>query len=213
MKSIRIIIPFSRPENLARMLESCQVEKYGAGRVFVCNETEHRKLDRDIIGPRDIVLLGNFGSGSLRFCMEKCNAALDALTFPNEYFIFSSDDNIIPARVLEAWQSAPGKAVIVCSHKRGQRIPTNGLAHGTSDLVACPENMRISFISGEQVLVRRDAYGCMRFDLGVCADGAMIERLWRILPRDEFHFMPSVFMPFNALQPGRWDDAELQKIL
>lgn len=155
-------------------------------------------------------------------CLRKQNAALDHLEASGfaGWFVGWSDDNLIPQNIgkrvaMAAQQEADGhKDVIIFSHKRGQRIPAEDpkLRYGTSDLIAAPENVRVGCISGEQYFIHTRALNGRRWPHHPCADGVLIEQMWRENPGD-FVYVPDYFTPFNALEPGRWDEDELRKVI
>ena len=101
------------------------------------------------------------------------------------------------------------KKVIVCSHKRGQRT----VFHGHSDLIADPKFVYPSYISGEQYLIHGSLMERYRYDpaKGIAADGFMIQKIYQDNPQ-EFIFLPNYFIPFNALQVGRWDADKLYEL-
>jgi hypothetical protein len=102
------------------------------------------------------------------------------------------------------------KKIIVGSHKRGSGPGESG--HGTSDLVAEHGGMRIGSVSGEQYLIHASVMRGRTFLTGGCPDGRIIEDLVKEMP-DEFHYLPDFWIPFNALEVGRWQPGEVEKVL
>ena len=175
-------------------------------------------------------------------CIRKQNAALDRLEEMgfDGWLMTASDDNLLPhnlgKRLLQSRVSGlkskvghspadDGNAsrlqppasrlnrVIVFSHKRGQHIPAPPPRDfGTSDLIAAPENMIVGKVSGEQYFVHSSLLEGFRFAHHGCCDGQLVQALHEQAP-GEFRFVPDYFIPFNALEPGRWEPDELQKVL
>ena len=89
--------------------------------------------------------------------------------------------------------------------KRGNAVPQDGSTpHGCDTLIACPENMRIGRIGGEQIFVKGNVFKAHRFREDVYeADGWMAleyQKYYRIRYERELYVM------FNYFQKGRWVD-------
>lgn len=127
-------------------------------------------------------------------------------------FVFlGSDDNLIPEKVWRAWLEAEssGKKIIVTSCRRGQRTAASG--HGTEDLIAASENMDVGKVTGEQFLIHSSLMQGRSLAQGRDHDGILIHQLWMEKP-EEFLYLPNVFVPFNALEPDRWDNTALKEM-
>lgn len=145
----------------------------------------------------------------LRPEIDKTNKGIDALAGNDLYIHNTSDDNILPIDFLKVIGEAAsgGKKVIVVSHKRGQRTTF----HGHSDLIAAPQFVYPSYISGEQYLIHGSLMERYRYDAsnGIAADGFMIQKIYQENPK-EFVFLPNYHIPFNALEgKSRWDADKL----
>lgn len=171
-------------------------------------------------------------------CVRKQNAALEELerTGFAGWLMTASDDNLLPAglgrRLVAAGYPIAARAelpraggtavtdrryrppgVIVFSHARGQHIPAPPPRDfGTSDLLAAPENMVVGRVSGEQYFVHASLLRGFRFAHHGCCDGELVQALHEQFPA-EFCFVPDFFIPFNALEPGRWDEDKLAAAL
>jgi hypothetical protein len=123
-----------------------------------------------------------------------------------------SDDNLIPKRFFSEFLKAAqtGKKAIIFSHRRGQRNAASG--YGTEDLIAAPHNVKCCQISGEQYILHSSLYEGRRFNVSPTADGELIVDVYSKHP-EEFHFVPDFFIPFNATEPGRFDNDKLKEIL
>lgn len=141
---------------------------------------------------------------------QKNNFALSHLRGQNCYIWFGSDDNLVPKsfcrRFREGW---PAKIIVGC-HKRGSGPGASG--HGISDLVAAPASMRIGSVSGEQYIVHASVMESRDLAAGGCPDGQLMADLIKEMPQ-EFHFIPDFWIPFNALEAGRWKPGEVENIL
>lgn len=138
------------------------------------------------------------------------NEAMERMAFKG-WVSWWSDDNLLPRNIGKRLLSRQDKRVIVFSHKRGQRA-VGPIAYETNDLIAAPENMEVTRVSGEQFFIHSTLVPGWRFPYYECGDGLLIKALHELHPQ-EFAFEPDFFTPFNALEPGRWDAAELEKVI
>lgn len=155
---------------------------------------------------RLLVIARETHAGGLNQCIHKNNTGLQAIKHIDAHVLMSSDDNLLPIDYVKVMaQRGGGKKVIVCSHKRGQRTTF----HGHSDLTAEPVKMFPSYVSGEQYIIHNSimppGYDANK---GLAADGVLIHELYKQRP-DDFKFLPNYFIPFNALEKGRWDREKL----
>jgi hypothetical protein len=146
--------------------------------------------------------------------LHKCNAALEHLIGSGQdtWCFFGADDNLIPnslGRKLSA-AAEPGVKVIVSGLQRGQRAIHSG--YPTFSLHAEPGNMRVCAVSGEQATIHISAFGELRFANSMCADGMMIQSLHERMP-GAFRYLPDFYVPFNALEPERWDEDKLRALI
>ena len=154
---------------------------------------------------------------------RKLNAGLNEMArewIPDRaYFFPGADDDFIPrsfarrfAEAAVGFEAKNGRApkVIVCSCDRGQRCPPG--AYGLGDLIAAPENMKVTKVTGSQAIIRMDALEGLRYAHHPWADGILLEQLHMKMP-EEFCYIPDFFVPFNALQEGRWDADKLKTLI
>lgn len=144
--------------------------------------------------------------------VDKTNQGLDHLRGTGfvGYTVSASDDNLMPRSWLRRIKEGDGHPVIVCSHKRGSGRGASG--HGTSDLIATPTSMRIGRVNGEQVYVHSDVLRFRHYAEGNAGDGVMVETLFKER-RKNFYYIPDLFLPFNALEEGRWEAEALREVL
>ncbi len=143
---------------------------------------------------------------------DKTNQGLDHLRRIGfvGYTVNASDDNLMPRSWLRRIKEGDGHPIIVCSHKRGSGRGESG--HDSSDLIAPPGNMRIGRVNGEQVYVHSDVIQFRHYGEGNEWDAAMVEPLFKER-RKNFYYIPDLFLPFNALEAGRWDAEALREVL
>lgn len=129
----------------------------------------------------------------------------------NGWVSWWSDDNLLPRNFGRWMVERMDKRIIVFSHKRGQRA-VGAIAYETTDLIAAPENMEVMKVSGEQFFIHSTLINGWRFPYYQCGDGLLIKALYELHP-GEFAFAPDKFVPFNALEPGRWDEDKLREVI
>ncbi len=150
--------------------------------------------------------------------LYKQNTALDVLDLrgSRDWCYFGADDDLLPHSVARQVQAADdGRArVIVCSCKRGQRTTVHS-GYPPWPLIAEPGNMVPCAVTGSQAIVRADAFETptrLRFRSHAQADGEMIQWLHQREP-DAFRYLRDYYLPFNALEPDRWDAPDLADVL
>lgn len=93
--------------------------------------------------------------------------------------------------------------VVIASMKRGDNTPGTGeRAHGTSTLVAAPENMHPCQVSAEQAIMCGRLFRRINLALLPASDGYMIEAL---VNDHGAEYAPEAFVWFNWLEDGRWN--------
>ncbi len=218
---ITICTPSSRWWNLIHLKHTLQRASIGSGVsltwLIVFYDTQFPDVPAEVISdlkcPWINILVIPAPTRKLDPCYHKLNCALDSLAGHDEWFWFIADDNLLPKSCLSKLRGQAenyGKPAMVASMKRGQ-VKT---WHDKHDLIASRHNVVIGGITGEQYLMKLDFIGKTRFDYGRngCADASFAEDLFREHPK-AFHFIPDLFIPFNALEPVRWDFVELEKVL
>lgn len=149
----------------------------------------------------DIMYLFNFG--------------LDQVDRNDTWVWMGQDDNVaFPKGVFnhlaETVENYPDALVLVMNHNRGQRQ----VLHGASPLIARGDQMAVGSVSLEQYLIFQGVahQQIHRYLNDSCGDGEMMARLYARMPA-AFHFMTGTWIPFNALEEGRWDPPELVRAL
>ena len=120
----------------------------------------------------------------------------------DDYYIFSPDDDMYEPGVMRKIRGLQDPVVVI-SMKRGHHVPSGCVPHPTDTLIACPENMRIGRIGGEQIFVKGKVFKAHRFREDVYeADGYMALEYAANYP---IRFEPDLYVLFNYYQEGRWD--------
>lgn len=223
--NVTIIMPSMRSENWHRVRHSIVETKALAPDVQVSWMPVVYRSELEKATPEELSALDGSWITTLIISEEpevyhavrKENAAIDFLQGSgfDGWLVVWSDDNLFPRawanRLVDCDLARPG--VIVFSCRRGQRaVAPPPRDFGTGDLIAAPENIRIGGITGEQYVFHSSLVGRLRFAHRQIADGEMVEEFFRRFP-DTFRFTPDFFIPFNALEENRWDEAELKRVV
>lgn len=169
-----ILTPCARPQNIARIWESIQASE------------PHPFEVRWHIAAQ--------GPEPDPFGINKTNELLDGacdgwvLTFADDSLIHPS----LMRRVGEIAAQQPHAGAIIVTQQRRDYLGV---------LRACPENMEIGRVSGDQIVWRREFLGDSRFDYAKhahCCDGALICERYQAAP-ERFVFVDEVLSWFNRL--------------
>jgi len=91
--------------------------------------------------------------------------------------------------------------------KRGHKIPVQAVPHRrypTNTLLACPDNVKISSISGQQSFVKGKIFKAHIFDdMSGTWDGEIA--MHHNESGEQIAFRPDLFALFNFYEPGRWE--------
>lgn len=167
-----------------------------------------QKLDAVIKDAWPVVVQGHVPC--VKEVMRKNNATISALADHDAYFWTGSDDNLVPRSFCRRFMEGLPKKIIVGGHKRGSGPGESG--HGISDLVAEPASMRIGSVSGEQYIIHGSVMRGRTLLGSGCPDGQIMADLIAEMPH-EFHFIRDFWIPFNAMEQGRWKPGEVEKLL
>lgn len=138
------------------------------------------------------------------WCYSKLNYFINE--FPiidTDYYGFLNDDDLATPKMFDKLrQAAKSKPeVIFLSMHYAAEI----------DLIAQTSNSRISKVGLEQFYVRGDILKQHRFRIDCpAADGHMAVTLFKCR---QHVMLPKVFVIFNALEPHRWTDEEIKKMM
>lgn len=126
--------------------------------------------------------------------MDKTNELIDLVPGQDWLMLLSDDSCHHPAlfrRIEEVIKANPEKRAIIFSE---QRQPAYWVLH------AAPQNMRPCYCDGQQLVVRKDFLGDLRYNrekYGNQADGNLIQQLYQSAP-DNFVFVPEILLEFGA---------------
>lgn len=197
-----VITPFSRFENLRPLI--AMLEPHG--------------IEWDIIMDEDVPFRLLFKHEWIRsyYCPKTAppfwsvwrkaiNWYLDTTVIKEEdrYCILNDDDAYEPG-FFKKLSKIEGE-VIICSMKRGDRIPPVSdpvRAHPTNTLIAAPENAVVCGVGAEQMIISGRLLLGIRLEDHPYADGIMISKA---VKENGAKYVPDAFVWFNYYEPGRWN--------
>ena len=147
-------------------------------------------------------------------CMVKINHFIRGHEFIDEdYYILATDDGMFEPNVFEKIKQMDDDVVII-SLKRGYQIPKDCdplKAYPTNTLLASPFNVRVGYVSGDQVFVKGKYFKTYLWDENsLVADGLMAIHMKE---NYNIRYEPDLYSLFNYYEPGRWDKREVNQDL
>jgi hypothetical protein len=200
MRTYHVVTPFSRFENLERIVRMLE------GRPVMWHPIFDEGLAFDVEFKQDWIKK-SYSPKSVPFWLmwaDSMNRFITAggLVQDDRYCILNDDDFYEPD-FFDKVDKHDGELVI-CSMKRGHHTPAGVAAeraHGTDTLTGRPEEMCVGRVGAEQIIVSGRIFATMGFTGGVAADGECIVQTAAKHPVD---YCPEAFVWFNFLEPGRW---------
>lgn len=144
-------------------------------------------------------------------CYAKINHFINSQEINNEdYYMILNDDDAIEENIIEEIKKMDNDIVVV-SMKRGNQTPKErylydgreAAPHGSSTLIASPENMKVGGIGPEQIVMKGKIFKTLQYANSYVADGLMAEYIKA--STYSIVYRPELFIKFNYFQPGRWN--------
>lgn len=137
-------------------------------------------------------------------CNYSLNFMMDVMMWHDEdRYCFMNDDDGYEPEFFDKVDKTEGE-VIAVSMLRGNKTPDGVVperSHGTNELVAAPENMKVGFVGVEQLIVSGRILRQCRLPIHICGDGQMIEY---IVANNPVTYLPEAKALFNLFETGRW---------
>lgn len=124
-----------------------------------------------------------------------------------QYVILCDDDSVEEG----FFDKIPDEDVVICSMKRGQRVPANGVGYGYGDLIASPDNIGIGKVAGEQMILKGKVLSKYRYGLTGIGDGEMVMEVVNNEPL--VVFVPDAHVLFNYFEDGRYDSFRRKSLI
>jgi hypothetical protein len=115
-----------------------------------------------------------------------------------QYMILNDDDAVEDG----FWDKIPNEDVVIVSMKRGDNARPNPYWGAPVDLIAKPENMKIAFVGGEQIIIKGKVLKNYRYGEGAVGDGEMVVK---VVNENKVTYVPDAFVLFNYYEMGRFN--------
>jgi hypothetical protein len=185
---LHIITPFSRPNNIPALLDNIATSKlaeYIHWHPLIHEEVEFPSLKW--IHPMMIKYPKRCEQDGT-VCYQKMNTFMDNGLIDNDFYCVLCDDDLYAPNFHEEISKHHGEIVVP-----SMKLPSGEVLNAT------PENMRVSRVGFEQLIIRGSIFKTRRYIDSYCADGDMIECLYRDYSF-KFEFAPEAVVLFNALR-------------
>lgn len=205
-KQIHIVMPFSRPENMDKLIESYRPMNVILHPIMFDNELVDFP-DEPWIKP----LMIPMSSTDCKVMMpgtKKRNLFIKNCEIVDEdYYLTADDDDMYEPNVFDEIKNMDSDIVII-SMKRGHRTPKDvptSRNYPTTTLFASPDNMKIGFVSAQQLFVKGHLFKSHLHNENThCWDGELAEHY--LESNEQITYRPDMFALFNYYEPTRWDD-------
>jgi len=207
MANIHLIMPFSRPENKDKLVEFYRPLNVILHPIMFCDEVvdwdgEHWIHPAIIPEPSTSCKAMMPGSYKRNWYIE------NYVIMTNDYYLTADDDDAYESNVFDE-VSKMNSDVVIISMKRGHYTPKSALPprnYPTNTLIACPENMKVGFISAQQMFVKGKVFLQHPHNEEYHAwDGELAEHY---VESEDILYRPDLFALFNYFEPGRWRNDE-----
>jgi len=197
-----VLTPLHRIENAGKMLKMLEPQKVNWHVVMDVDEPFDLRFRRQWVHH---YLCNTEGVEFWARCNFSLNFAMGLMDWrDNDRYCFLNDDDAVEPGFFDKVDTADGEVVAV-SMLRGNKTPDGVAAeraHGTNELVAAPENMKVGFVGVEQLIVSGRILRQCRLPIHICGDGQMIEYITQTNP---VTYLPEAKVWFNYFEPGRWE--------
>ena len=123
-----------------------------------------------------------------------------------QYMILCDDDSIEEG----FFDKIPNDDAVIVSMKRGDNVVTNNYYGAPVDLIASPDNLKIAFVAGEQLILKGKVLQNFRYGLSPVGDGEMV---LRVAQEYKITYVPEAFVLFNYFEDGRFTSFKRPKRL
>ena len=206
MKDIHLIMPFSRPENIERLINAYEGKGVYMHPILFEDEAEKCKPLWSKLWIRPFVI-----RESSKLCTvlmpgtyKRNRWIAENKVIDDDYYLTADDDDSYDPDVFEAIRKMDDDVVII-SMKRGTKTPDGAdivRSYPTSTLIAKPENMEQGKVSAQQMFVKGRLFKeHPHNEESHSWDGELAEHY---KAEHEVAYRPDLFALFNYFEPGRW---------
>jgi hypothetical protein len=205
LKNIHLIVPFSRPENVSKLIDAYRPMNVIMHPIMFEDEVMEFP-DEPWIQPCVIAAESKDCKVMMPGCYKR-NWWISAGTIiDDDYYVTVDDDDMYEPNVMSEIRKMDDDIVII-SMKRGHRIP-KGIKpprdYPTDTLFAAPENVELGQISAQQSFVKGKIFKQhLHNEEFHCWDGELAVHHYEF--GEKIFYRPDLFALFNYYEPERWD--------
>jgi hypothetical protein len=202
--NIHLIIPFSRPENKDKLIEDYRPMgvilhpiMFGDENIDFDEPWTYQYIIPEATTDCDAMMPGSY---------KRNHWIQNHTIIDDDYYVTVDDDDMYEPNVFDEIRKMDSDIVII-SMKRGHQTPVGVAekrAYPTSTLVADPENMKMGFVSAQQLFVKGHLFKSHLHNENLHAwDGELAEHY--VESGEQITYLPDLFALFNYYEPTRWD--------
>ena len=210
MPNIHLIIPFSRPENLDKLVEAYR--PMGVILHPIVFEDEVIEFpNEDWIIPFIIFEKNEDCKVMMPGCYKRNKWINLHPIIDDDYYVTVDDDDMYESNVFDEIRKMSDDIIII-SMKRGHRTPKGAVEprnYPTDTLFAAPENVKLGCISAQQLFVKGKIFKQHLFNEEFhCWDGEIA--IHHKESGEQIAYRPDLFALFNYYEPTRWDHGQIK---
>jgi len=203
MKQIHLIMPFSRPENVEKLVDGYRPMNIALHPIMF--RDEKIEFNEPWIYPLIIPMEHKDCQAFMPGCFKRNWFIDNEEIIDDDYYVTADDDDFYETGVFDAIKQMDDDIVII-SMKRGNHTPKGLPAqrrYPTYTLKAYPYNVRCGEISAQQSFVKGKIFKEHRHNEDIhWWDGQLA--LYYKNTGEQIRYEPDLYALFNYFEPGRW---------
>jgi hypothetical protein len=210
VNKIHLVIPFYRQENRDKLIEAYRPMNVILHPIMFADEVQDFSRGGYQIEPIIIEMESSQCAAERIECYKRNFFIKFSNIIDDDYYVTVDDDDMYEPNVFDEIRKMNDDIVII-SMKRGYQIPKGIVPermYRTSTLIAHPDNVEITKISGQQASVKGKIFKEHTFNENFMAwDGEMA--VHHKESGEQSAYRPDLFALFNYLEPGRWEKSKV----
>jgi len=206
MNQIHLIIPFSRPENVEKLVNGYRPMNIILHPItFQDEDIQFNESDNQWILPLVIPMDHKDCKAHMPGCYKRNWFIENEEIIDNDYYVTADDDDFYEDGVFDAIKQMDDDIIII-SLKRGNHTP-EGLPvqrrYPTFTLTAYPYNVKCGCISAQQSFVKGRLFKAHKHNEELHWWDGQIAMYYKNTG-EQIRYEPDLFGLFNYFEPGRW---------
>jgi len=212
---IHLVMPFYRHENRDKLIEAYRPMNVVLHPIIFQDEAEYFDINKcesfwHFVNPFVIPMDSSDCEAERIECFKRNRFISEHIFTDDDYYVCVDDDDMYEPNVFNEVSKMDDDIVII-SMKRGYQIPKDvspERRYQTNTLIAHPDNVEITKISGQQSFVKGKIFKQYLFSEEYQAwDGLMA--IHHKESGEQIAYRPDLFVLFNYYEPGRWEKSKI----